>query len=145
MVNQTRRNARYANRQQNEQTSRRRGRSVPLPAAYISEIDRLQPFNLGSMEKVCTDCGAKHWEAELPAQCTSQNRFWMSCCKAGAVKLETLQSPPDFFRTFFEEMSARCLHFKDNIRRYDAAFAFTSLGCEVSLHNLGNIPFQIHG
>ena len=96
------------------------------------------------MDKVCTDCGAKHWEAELPSQCTSQNKFWMSCCKAGAVKLEPLQSPPTFLRILFEEMSTRGRHFRDNIRRYNAAFGFTSLRCEISNSNLGNIPFQIH-
>jgi hypothetical protein len=40
------------------------------------------------------------------------------------------------------------VHFRDNIRRYNAAFAFTSLNCEVSRPDddlNGNCPFQIHG
>ena len=98
-MSQERGRIRAANRRRNNEIPGRRGRSVQLPAAFISELGRLQPFDLGPMDKVCADCGAKHWEAELPSQCTSRNKFWMSCCKAGAVKLETLQSPPDSLKT----------------------------------------------
>jgi hypothetical protein len=34
---------------------------------------------------------------------------------------------------------------KKNIRRYNAAFAFTSLTCDTPYLNEGNMPFQIHG
>ena len=70
---QAQRNNRYARRQQNESIGRRRTRAVPQPAAYISEVGRLQPSYLGSMNEICADCGAKHWKAELPSQCTSRN------------------------------------------------------------------------
>jgi hypothetical protein len=40
------------------------------------------------MGQICNHCDAKHWKAELPAN----NKFWMSCCKAGTVKMDLLKT-----------------------------------------------------
>ncbi|SAM09603.1 hypothetical protein [Absidia glauca] len=134
--------AESASRRENEQASRN-------PAAYISEIRRLKSFDLGAMDLICAECGAKHWKAELPAQlpakCNPANMFWMSCCKAGAVKVDGVQEPPEFLKTLLEENDAKGRHFRENIRQYNAAFAFTSLRCEVENRNMSFMPFQIHG
>jgi hypothetical protein len=124
---------------------RSRGRRPLLPAAYISQLHRLQPFDLGRMDQVCLDCGAKHWKAELPPDCTANNKFWMSCCKAGAVKIELLKTPPAFLKELYDDISARGRKFKDNIRRYNTAFAFTSLKCTTFNQDVSNMPFQIQG
>ncbi|SAM01867.1 hypothetical protein [Absidia glauca] len=138
--------AEAASRRQNQPVSRNRER---LPAAYISEIGRLKPFDLGAMDQICTDCGAKHWKAELPAQlpaqCNPANMFWMSCCKAGAVKVDDLQEPPEFLKVLLEANDTKGCHFTANIRRYNAVFAFTSIKCQVGHDNTNFMPFQIHG
>lgn len=97
------------------------------------------------MDKVCHDCGAKHWKSELPANATANKTFWMSCCKAGAAKVDLLKEPPQYLKDLYESTDARGQTFKNNLRRYNAAFAFTSLRCEVSSKNISNMPFQIHG
>jgi hypothetical protein len=73
---------------------RSRGRRPLLPAAYISQLNRLQPFDLGCMDQICDGCGAKHWKAELPSDSISSNIYWNSCCKAGEVKVDLLKEPP---------------------------------------------------
>ncbi|CEP10123.1 hypothetical protein, partial, partial [Parasitella parasitica] len=97
------------------------------------------------MDQICNDCGAKHWKGELPAQCTSNNKFWMSCCKAGAVKVDFLTDPPAFIKDLYDDVGSRGQTFKNNLRRYNAAFAFTSLGCQIRDRNVSNMPFQIQG
>ena len=69
----------------------------------------------------------------------------MSFCKAGAVKTDLLKDPPSFMKGLYEDVTSRGQHFKNNLRRFNAAFAFTSLRCEVNNSNLTNMPFQIHG
>jgi hypothetical protein len=95
--------------------------------------------------KICNDCGAKHWKAELPSDCTLNNIYWTSCCKAGQVKIDILKEPSAYLKDLFDDNSTRGQNFKKNIRRYNAAFAFTSLKCDTPHINESNMPFQIHG
>jgi hypothetical protein len=48
-------------------------------------------------------------------------------------------------KDLFDDNSTRGQHVKKKIRRYNAAFAFTSLTCDTPYLNEGNMPFQIHG
>jgi hypothetical protein len=97
------------------------------------------------MDQICNDCGAKHWKAELPSDCTLNNIYWMSCCKAGQVKIDLLKEPSAYLKDLFDDNSTRGQNFKKNIRRYNAAFDFTSLKCDTPHINESNMPFQIHG
>jgi hypothetical protein len=108
-------------------------------------LGHLQPFDLGPIDQVCKDCGAKHWKAELPANCTINNQFWMSCCKAGAVKIDLLKEPPPYLKDLYDDITVRGRNFKAEIRKYNSAFAFTSLKCEINNAHISNMPFQIHG
>ena len=135
---------RYSNRETNEEEPRRRGRPALQPAAFISQLSRLQPFTLGQMDQECNQCGAKHWKLELPSSSTSNNVFWMSCCRAGKVQVDLLQEPPQYLKELYEDTTTRGQTFKNNLRRFNAAFAFTSLRCEVSNNDVHNMPFQIH-
>ncbi|ORE12491.1 hypothetical protein BCV71DRAFT_154063, partial [Rhizopus microsporus] len=57
--------SRYRTCQQEGRQVRRRGRprvepSQTIPAAYISQLYRLRPLNLGRMDKECLHCHALH-------------------------------------------------------------------------------------
>ncbi|MEG1462959.1 MAG: helitron helicase-like domain-containing protein, partial [Anaerorhabdus sp.] len=123
-----------------------RNRRVHLPAAHISQLHRLKPLDLGRMDQICQHCGAKHWKDEIAASSTKSNPFYNTCCKAGSAKLEPLNEPPEFLKALYTDLSPVAKHFRENIRRYNAAFAFTSLNCNVVRPDgMGNFPFQIQG
>ncbi|CEI87136.1 hypothetical protein RMCBS344292_01556 [Rhizopus microsporus] len=81
-----------------------------------------------------------------------RNPTWESCCKQGSIQLQLLPDPPEYLKDLLERR-----HFKDNLRQYNAAFAFTSLGCDIvsaeerNANNNNNNrrgglnAFQIHG
>ncbi|PHZ10817.1 uncharacterized protein RHIMIDRAFT_204895 [Rhizopus microsporus ATCC 52813] len=70
---------------------------------------------------------------------------WESCCKQGSVQLQLLPDLPEYLKDLLERTDTQGRHFKDNLRQYNAAFAFTSLGCDiVSPEDHGLTAFQIH-
>lgn len=123
---QERRNDRYASRANRLTENQARRRRLQLPAAYISELCRLKEFDLGPMNKVCNYCGAKHWKVELRLNLTKSNIFWMSCCKDGTVKVGLIKIPSAYLKELNENVTMLGQNFKNNLRRYYAAFAFTS-------------------
>ncbi|PHZ10203.1 uncharacterized protein RHIMIDRAFT_239681, partial [Rhizopus microsporus ATCC 52813] len=101
--------------------SRPRGRprsdhTNSMPAAYISQISRLRPLDLG------------HERQEISSM---RNPSWESCCKQGSAQLQLLPDPPEYLKNLLERTETQGRHFKDNLRQYNAAFAFTSLGCDI--------------
>ncbi|KAG1449198.1 hypothetical protein G6F56_008716 [Rhizopus delemar] len=138
---------RLAKRRQNNEPPRQRGRKKQLPAAHISQLSRIKALDLGRMDQVCEDCGTKHWKGELPSNSTRNNKFWMSYCRAGAVKLDLLQEPPAYLQNLFLGAGAEERAFRNALRRYNSAFAFTSVGCDQPENstNRNLMPFQVHG
>jgi hypothetical protein len=97
---------------------------------------------------VCSSCGALHWIDERLAGTSIVNPKFGTCCHQGKVKLPLLQDPPLILRQLLEGNDIRAKEFQMNIRQYNAANAFTSLGAEVDNSILqGNAPysFRIHG
>ncbi|PHZ17411.1 uncharacterized protein RHIMIDRAFT_243485 [Rhizopus microsporus ATCC 52813] len=116
--------------------SRPRGRPRPdhansMPAACISQLSRLRSLDLGRMDKECSHCHALHWIDERQETSSMRNPSWESCCKQGSVQLQLLPDPPEYLKDLLERTDTQGRHFKDNLRQYNAAFAFTSLGCDI--------------
>ncbi|KAG1171197.1 hypothetical protein G6F70_008056 [Rhizopus microsporus] len=70
------------------------------------------------------------------------------------LHLQLLPDPPQYLKDLLASTDAQGRHFKDNLRQYNVASAFTSLGCDiVSAENRasnnnnrgGSNAFQIHG
>mgnify|MGYP003443167279 FL=1 len=78
-------------RQNNVEEPTVRHRRRQLPAAFISQLHRMNPSNLGAMDQICYDCNAKHWIGEKPAAATRKNDYFTSCCKKGEVDIELLR------------------------------------------------------
>lgn len=99
------------------------------------------------MEVECSECGALHWNDERLV-CRGPVRFG-TCCNSGQVKLPLLEQPPDALRHLFTSQDDIAQHFRQNIIRYNAALAFTSLGAQVdrSINRYGPNAwvFRIHG
>ncbi|PHZ15415.1 uncharacterized protein RHIMIDRAFT_223722 [Rhizopus microsporus ATCC 52813] len=78
-----------------------------------------------------------------------RNPSWESCCRQGSVQLQLLPDTSEYLKGLLERTDTQGHHFKDNLRQHNAAFAFTSLGCDIVSNNNNNRgglnAFQIHG
>jgi hypothetical protein len=106
------------------------------------------------MDKECPHCHALHWIDERQEISLMKNPSWKSCCKRGSVQLQLLPDPPQYLKDLLARTDAIGRKFKDNLRQYNAAFAFTSLGCNIASaeertsneNSRGGLhAFQIHG
>ncbi|CEG73451.1 hypothetical protein RMATCC62417_08830 [Rhizopus microsporus] len=133
--------------------SRPRGWPSAEPAVYISQLSRLRPLDLGRMDKERPHCHVLHWIDERQETSSIRNPTWESCCKQGSVQLQLLPDPPEYLKNLLASTGTQGRRFKDNLRQYNAAFAFTSLGCDIVLaeernannNRVGLNTCQIHG
>ncbi|KAF8142055.1 hypothetical protein EV363DRAFT_1149524, partial [Boletus edulis] len=102
------------------------------------------------MNILCSHCKAYHWSAErLTASPESRPKFGI-CCSHGLVRIPLMREPPEALKSLWEGPTPDAIEFRTNIRRYNAALAFTSLGVEID-HEIntrgGQAPyvFRIHG
>ena len=78
------------------------------------------------MDTICIHCRAYHWlDERLKHSPISSPRF-ARCCHHGKVSLENLPDPPEELQALFTEQSTRGKEFRDSIRQYNSALAFTS-------------------
>jgi len=99
------------------------------------------------MNLKCPSCGALHWKHEKSSG-TMSNPVFESCCKQGKVDIPLLQEPPLTLRNLYNGIHAQSAHFLNNIRQYNATFAFTSFGAKgTNVHqpSSGITMFQAHG
>lgn len=118
---------------------------MPLARQVYSEpSDR---HDIGDMETVCSHCGALHWLSERLARSSRSHPKFGFCCNKGAISLPAPEQPPFGLKHLFDGQTPQAREFRANIRQYNAALAFTSLG--VSIDNLlpgaGPYVFRIHG
>ena len=118
-----------------------------LPAAYNSSTRQCIPEQLGRMNIPCQFCSALHWLQERVSTSSRQNPWFENCCKQGAIVLEAPRNVPELFSTLFRADDPLSKHFRDNIRQYNSALAFTSLKYtpDPRLPVGGVQNFQIHG
>ncbi|KAG9220408.1 hypothetical protein CCMSSC00406_0006673 [Pleurotus cornucopiae] len=85
--------------------------------------------DLGRMNVPCPHCGALHWADERVnrSRRTAAPEFGM-CCDHGKVCLAALPPPPPILQGLLEANDAQAQEFRHNIRAYNMALAFTSLG-----------------
>ena len=103
------------------------------------------------MDHVYRHCGALHWLLERSTGSGSSNAhpLFAMCCSCGDIELPPVAPPPEQLSYFFTAPTPQADRFRQHIRQYNAALAFTSLGVEVdnSINEGGGGPptFRIHG
>ena len=103
------------------------------------------------MEHTCPKCGAFHWLGERIQKTgsTTLHPLFGMCCSDGKIKLPAPAPPPEPLKQLFSASTPEAQHFRQNIRQYNSALAFTSLGARVddSVNRGGGGPpvFKIHG
>ena len=96
------------------------------------------------MDHVCPKCGALHWldECVQTAGSTTLHPLFGMCCGDENIKL------PEPLQCFFSASTPEGRDFRENIRQYNAALSFTSLGVQIddSVNRGGGGPpvFKIH-
>lgn len=103
----------------------------------------------GQMNIICQFCSSKNFSAERP----SDGKF-KSCCRKGRVKLEkpidaegNLLSYPNFlFNLLMDPSNPDHKNFRENIRSYNSAVSFASMGAKVlDFNTRGPYIFKVHG
>lgn len=100
------------------------------------------------MNVLCSHCGALHWSFERRSDSSKQNPEFGTCCNSGKVILRALQDPPLGLRSLFTADDAQAKEFRINIREYNSALSFTSLGVKPNgavLQGGGPYVFRLHG
>ena len=131
----------------------------------------LQPYDdgveypdlfLGTMTVQCSHCGALHWMVEKWSNSSMIHPVFGRCCQRGKVSLPSMRTPPeplysllsmqlDYNPNYFlpAVQRERSRNYLNNIRKYNAAFAFISLGVKIDerITGAGGGPyaFRIHG
>ncbi|KAF9777699.1 hypothetical protein BJ322DRAFT_522135 [Thelephora terrestris] len=122
-----------------------------LPVARRPYREPTQRHDLGRMEHACPHCGALHWlfERSTGSGSSDAHPLFSMCCNSGDIKLPPMAPPPTGLHHLFTAATPQAERFRQHIRQYNAALAFTSLGVEVdnSVNQGGGGPpvFRIHG
>ena len=98
------------------------------------------------MNAICPYCSAAHWDCERLTRSSHANPKFGGCCLSGKIWLPSLQQPPPELHNLLISQDRRAKEFRTNIRKYNNAFAMTSVGRKL-LQNDGGGPFvfKVHG
>jgi hypothetical protein len=119
-----------------------------LPMGCRPYIEPPSRHYLGLINVECSHCHALHFQDERLSNSGKSNPKFGSCCLQGQVKLDPLFGHPPLLERLFMELSPRARKFCDNVRQYNSAFAFTSLGAKLDQSVLGGsgpYAFRLHG
>ena len=100
------------------------------------------------MNILCHYCGACHWIQERLTRSTVANPIFTTCCKEGEVDLPPYSPLPKYLRDLLHHNNLQGRQFRENLRAYNSALAFTSIDCTPTDRGvgLGSVQvFQIHG
>ncbi|KAF8056978.1 hypothetical protein FPV67DRAFT_1397701, partial [Lyophyllum atratum] len=103
--------------------------------------------DLGRMDVECRLCHAFHWEAEKTVASSKRNPKFGMCCDHGQVQIPLSTPPPDTLLGLLEGDDSQAKEFRENIRQYNMALAFTSLGVtdDKAVNRRGGWVFRILG
>ena len=91
--------------------------------------------DVGTLTKLCCNCGALKFDKETESFCCSKGNVWLD----GFPQLQA------FLKPLYEDIDSNGKHFLTNIRKYNSVFQMTSFGCnEVSMAGF-NPSFRIQG
>ena len=106
--------------------------------------------DLGRMDVKCRWCEALHWIDEKLKHSSRSNPVFGICCNSGSkVDIPKLRDPPQTLKSLLERNDRQACDFRENIWKYNRAFAFTSLRASedhtVNESHRGPPVFRIQG
>lgn len=125
--------------------------SPPSPSPPPPPVDE-RPYRepiakhyLGQMNIECPKCHALHFASEKLSNSSMRNPKFGICCLQGQVDLPAFPEWPRELKALFHDPHDE-QKFIENVRQYNSALSFTSLG--VKIHTFAGGPpaaFRIHG
>jgi hypothetical protein len=102
---------------------------------------------LGEMTTMCGKCDALHFLEECVASSLCANPQFTPCCAQGKVTLPSLAPPPEPLRWLLTSNEVDAKDFRQHIRSYNNALAFTSMGAnlDTSVAQLDNYTYRLRG
>ena len=109
--------------------------------AILQQLQRQGRHHLGLMNVVCQHCRALHWIDEKLTASTRANVLFGSCCRQGKIEVALPHRPPPTLWRLFTGIHAASNNFFANIRKFNSALAFTSMGSDRVDDLPGNGPY----
>jgi hypothetical protein len=118
---------------------------IPLARREFDGSHRGLRHTLGEMTTVCGKCNALHFLDERAASSSCANPQFTLCCAQGKVTLPPLTPPPEPLRRLLASNETDAKDFRQHIRFYNSAFAFTSMGAnlDTSVAQPGNYTYRL--
>jgi len=119
-----------------------------LPLGRRPYHDPNHRHSILQMNVECPKCHALHFLSERLTASSQINPKFSTCCLQGAIHLPPFTNSPPTLYDLLSKRTTTARKFRKNIRQYNAAFAFTSIGVEVDqaiLQSSGPYSFRIHG
>ncbi|PIA50920.1 hypothetical protein AQUCO_01100021v1 [Aquilegia coerulea] len=120
---------------------------IHIPIDPVENVPKERHY-LGKMDVICPSCFAYHWLDERLTKSTKKKSFFGMCCLQGKIKLSLLTPLPSAIKLLYEGRNSLARSFRKDIRFYNAANAFSSLGVSMDkriLKGRGPTSFTIHG
>ncbi|EFX68723.1 hypothetical protein DAPPUDRAFT_329777 [Daphnia pulex] len=103
--------------------------------------DRVHLHDCGDLTKICSECDAKHFAKEMP-----KDKKFQQCCAKGNVILPPAKPCPEPLASLLQNRHPKSKHFMKQIRNYNSAHAFASMGANFSPPpGCGPTCVRIHG
>ncbi|KAL6516143.1 hypothetical protein OROGR_019448 [Orobanche gracilis] len=115
----------------------------PQTVLHCFKLQKIQFVDFGDPTSTCCYCNALVWPDEKTGRVKSIGSIAFSlCCMKGKVQLPYLPKPPTLLHDLLTDKDPRSKNFKENIRKYNSMFAFTSMGGKVqtSINDGGGPP-----
>ncbi len=99
------------------------------------------------MTIVCGNCGTLHFLEERAASSSCINPQFTLCCAQGKVTLPPLAPPLEPLRLLLTGKETNAKDFRQHIRSYNSALAFTSVGAnlDTNVAQPGNYTYRLCG
>ena len=104
--------------------------------------DKVALHLLGSMTDPCEDCGSQNF----PEERVSRGHFNICCSHGKTSKLSAFDEPGPVLYELLTSQDARSKAFRKQIRSYNAALSFMSVGAKVvAPPGVGPPVYKVHG
>jgi hypothetical protein len=111
---------------------------VGLPLARHPYTEPVHALSFGQMNATCSYCGAFHWLIKRVKNSPASAPRFSRCCHHGKVRPGILPQPPERLRLLFTADTSDAKHFRNAIRQYNSALAFTSFTAKETNDNSQN-------
>ena len=116
---------------------RKERRLVLTNRVVLHEINEgvLLEFSCGPLNCQCSNCLSLNFEGEK-----NRAKLFKNCCRFGRLKLPEILCPPVIYN-LLTSLNPNAVQFREHIRQYNSALAFSSMGAQIKSPGAGRGPY----